>query len=198
MSRRLVAYEWMSLDGVVQAPGTADEDPSGGFAHGGWHLRWFDDASQQWVVDGLNRAGAFLFGRLTYERFAAHWPHVSGPERVIAEPLNSKPKYVASTTLAAPLAWAHSTLLDGDAVQAVAALKQEGDGEVHLIGSAHLARTLLEHDLIDELRLMIDPVLVGGGKRIWPETGLLKTFALVHSQPVSTGALLVSYSRGGR
>jgi dihydrofolate reductase len=195
MSRRLIAYEWMSLDGVVQAPGAPDEDPSGGFTHGGWHLRYFDDASRQWVLDGLNAASGFLFGRLTYERFAAHWPHASGPERVVAEPLNSKPKYVASQTLSGPLGWAHSTLLGGDAVSSVAALKQEDGGELHLIGSAALARTLLAHDLIDELRLMVDPVVLGGGKRIWPENGQLTSFALVGSQPVSTGALLLTYAR---
>jgi dihydrofolate reductase len=195
MSRKLIAYEWMSLDGVVQAPGAPDEDPSGGFTHGGWHLRYFDDASRQWVLDGLNAASGFLFGRLTYDRFAAHWPHASGPEQVVAEPLNSKPKYVASRTLSGSLTWAHSTLLAGDAVSSVAALKQENGGELHLIGSAALARTLLAHDLIDELRLMVDPVVLGGGKRIWPENGQLRSFALVGSQPVSTGALLLTYAR---
>ncbi|MEV0156072.1 dihydrofolate reductase family protein [Micromonospora sp. NPDC050686] len=118
---KLVVVEWMSLDGVVQVPGAPDEDRSGGFAHGGWHLRWFDDTSRQWVVDQLNAASAFLFGRMTYDRFAALWPHVTGPERVVADPLNNKPKYVVSTTLTEPMSWAHSTLLDGDAEKAVPA-----------------------------------------------------------------------------
>ncbi|SCL20487.1 Dihydrofolate reductase [Micromonospora rhizosphaerae] len=192
---KLVVVEWMSLDGVVQAPGAPDEDRSGGFAHGGWHLRWFDETSRQWVVDGLTAASAFLFGRLTYERFAAHWPHVTGPERVVADPLNSKPKYVASTTLASPLAWAHSSLLAGDAAKAVAELKESGEGELHLIGSARLGRTLLEHDLVDELRLMVDPVLLGGGKRIWPANGGLAAFRLISNEPTSTGALLLTYAR---
>ncbi|SCG39669.1 dihydrofolate reductase family protein [Micromonospora inositola] len=192
---KLVVVEWMSMDGVVQAPGAPDEDPSGGFAHGGWHLRWFDDTSRQWVVDGLECASGFLFGRLTYERFAAHWPHVTGPEKVVADPLNNKPKYVVSATLASPLAWEHSSLLTGDVAEAVAEVKESGEGELHLIGSARLAQTLLEHDLVDELRLMIDPVLLGGGKRIFADDGQLRTLRLVGSRPTSTGALLATYAR---
>ena|SRR5690606_35654597 len=97
--RKVIVTEWLSLDGVAQAPGTPDEDTSGGFRHGGWHLPYFDDISRKWVVDNLTGAGGFLFGRRTYEAFAAYWPHAGGEERVIADPLNSKPKYVASTTL---------------------------------------------------------------------------------------------------
>ncbi len=194
MSRHVIAYEWMSLDGVVQAPGAPDEDLDGGFAHGGWHLRYFDDVSRQWVVDGLNRASAFLFGRRTYERFAAAWPHVTGPETVIAEPLNRKPKYLASRTLTNPT-WANTEVLDGDAVKAVAALAETDGGEIHLIGSAELARTLLAHDLIDELHLMVDPVLVGGGKRLFPDDGTLRSFTLTRSETTSTGAMLLTYVR---
>lgn len=194
MSRRVIAYEWMSLDGVVQAPGASDEDLDGGFAHGGWHLRYFDDVSRQWVVDGLNRASAFLLGRRTYERFAAVWPHVTGPETVVAEPLNRKPKYVASRTLTNPT-WANTEVLDGDAVKAVAALAETDGGEIHVIGSAELARTLLAHDLIDELHLMVDPVLVGGGKRLFPDDGTLRSFALTSSETTSTGAMLLTYVR---
>jgi dihydrofolate reductase len=194
MSRKVIAYEWMSLDGVVQAPGTPDEDRSGGFAHGGWHLRYFDPGSQEWVVDGLNRAGGFLLGRVTYENFAGHWPNASEEEQVIAKPLGSKPKYVASTTLAAPLEWQNSILLDGDVVKAVAALKEEDGGDLHLIGSTKLAQTLIAHDLIDEYQFMIDPVVLGGGKRLFPEDGRLRPLHLVRSQPTTTGALLVTYA----
>ena len=112
--RKVVVNEFMSLDGVVQAPGAADEDTSGGFEHGGWHLRYFDDLSQQRVVEGIVEAGGFLLGRRTYEIFAAHWPNASEEEQVIAEPLNTKPKYVASTTLSDPLEWQNSTVLQGD------------------------------------------------------------------------------------
>jgi dihydrofolate reductase len=194
MTRKVIAYEWMSLDGVVQAPGTADEDRSGGFAHGGWHLRYFDPGSQQWVVDGLARAGGFLLGRVTYENFAGHWPNASEEEQVVAEPLNSKPKYVASTTLAAPLTWQNSSLLAGDVVKAVAALKEEDGGDLHLIGSTRLAQTLMAHDLIDEFQLMIDPVVLGGGKRLFPDDGQLRPLQLVHSQPTTTGAILATYA----
>jgi dihydrofolate reductase len=195
MSRKVIADEWMSLDGVVQAPGTPDEDRSGGFAHGGWHLRYFDPVSQEWVVDGLNRAGGFLLGRITYENFAGHWPTASEEERAISEPLNSKPKYVASTTLAEPLPWQNSILLDGDVVKAVAALKEEDGGDLHLIGSTRLAQTLIAHDLIDEFRFMVDPVVLGGGKRLFADDGALRRLRLVRSQPTTTGALLVGYAR---
>jgi dihydrofolate reductase len=192
--RTLIAEEWMSLDGVAQAPGAADEDTSGGFAHGGWHLRYFDAGSHQWVLDGLTRAEAFLFGRRTYETFASHWPRASAEEQAVARPLNDKPKYVASTTLAGPLGWRNSTLLTGDAVDAVRALKRAGDGELHLIGSTRLAQTLIAHDLVDELRLMVDPVLLGGGKRIFPDGCVLRPLRLVDSRPTSTGALLLRYA----
>jgi dihydrofolate reductase len=195
MSRRVVAYEWMSLDGVVQAPGAPAEDRDGGFEHGGWHLRYFDDASRQWVLDGLNRASAFLLGRRTYENFASTWPNVTGPESVVAEPLNTKPKYVASRTLTDPR-WAHTSVLPGDAVKAVAELRATDGGEIHLIGSAELARTLLAHDLIDELHLMVDPVLLGTGKRLFPSDAVLRELTLTSSRPVSTGALLLAYARG--
>jgi dihydrofolate reductase len=112
----------MSLDGVVQSPSGPREDPSGGFAHGGWHPRCFDDLSRGWLVDGLAGAGGFLFGRRTYEIFAGYWPHVGAEEQVLAEPLNTRPKYVASTTLSRPLEWANATLLEGDVAAAVAAL----------------------------------------------------------------------------
>jgi dihydrofolate reductase len=194
MTRKVIAYEWMSLDGVVQAPGTPDEDRSGGFAHGGWHLRYFDPGSQEWVVDGLNRAGGFLFGRVTYENFAGHWPNASEEEQVIAVPLGAKPKYVASTTLAEPLAWQNSTLLGGDVVKAVTALKEEDGGHLHLIGSTKLAQTLIAHDLIDEFQFMIDPVVLGGGKRLFPDDGQLRPLRLVRSQPTTTGAILATYA----
>jgi dihydrofolate reductase len=192
---RLIVNEWMSLDGVVQAPIGADEDPSGGFAHGGWHARYFDEAAQQWALEYLTSATAFLFGRRTYDVFAAHWPAAGPDEQPVAEPLNTKPKYVASTTLTEPLSWDNSTLLTGDAVAAVAALKRQDDGELHVIGSADLVHTLLGHDLVDELRLMIDPVLVGSGKRIFPDASTLRPFTLAASTATSTGALLTTYRR---
>src|SRR5512133_2134438 len=178
--RNVIVNEFMSLDGVAQAPGGADEDPSGGFAHGGWHMQYMEDESaQKWALASIVEAGGFLLGRRTYEIFAADWPNAPEQEQVIAEPLNRKPKYVASTTLAGPLEWQNSTLLEGELAAAVAALKQADGGDLHVIGSTQLVQTLIEHDLVDELRLMIDPLVLGGGKRVFPDDGLRRQFRLV-------------------
>jgi dihydrofolate reductase len=192
--RKVIVNEFMSLDGVMQAPGGADEDPSGGFAHGGWHMRYMEEElPMQWVLGGIVEAGGFLLGRHTYEIFAAYWPNAPEEEQVVAEPLNTKPKYVASTTLSEPLEWQNSTLLQGDVTQAVAALKQEEGGDVHVIGSTQLVHTLIEHDLLDELRLMIDPVVLGGGKRIFRDDGALRQFRLADGKVAGNGAILTTY-----
>jgi dihydrofolate reductase len=193
--RKVIVDEFMSLDGVVQAPGGAEEDPSGGFGHGGWHMRYMEDEpTQQWVLQGIVEAGGFLLGRRTYEIFAAYWPNAPDEEQVIAEPLNSKPKHVASRTLTEPLEWQNSTLLEGEVAAAVPALKREDGGDLHVIGSAELVRTLIEHELVDELRLMLDPVLLGGGKRIFRDDGLLRPLRLVDGQVTSSGAILATYA----
>ena len=193
--RKVIVNEFMSLDGVAQAPGGADEDPSGGFAHGGWHMQYMgDELGRRWVLESIVGAGGFLLGRRTYEIFAAYWPNASGDEQVIAEPLNTKPKHVVSTTLTEPLEWQNSTLVEGDVAAAVAALKQADAGDLHVIGSTELVRTLIEHDLVDELRLMIDPVLLGGGKRIFRDDGLLRELRLVDSQVTGTGVILARYA----
>jgi dihydrofolate reductase len=193
--RKIIAHEWMSLDGVVQAPSYADEYPAGGFAHGGWHTPYFDDLSQKWIVSSISAAGAFLFGRQTYEIFAAHWLHAADAERPLAEPLNTRPKYVASTTLTEPLGWANSILLHGDVPSELRALKHRDGPDLHLIGSAQLARTLLTHDLIDEMRLMIDPLVLGAGKRFFPGSGTPRQLRLSDSQVTTTGAILATYTR---
>ncbi|HEU4451013.1 MAG TPA: dihydrofolate reductase family protein [Gaiellaceae bacterium] len=193
--RRVIVNEFMSLDGVAQAPGGADEDPSGGFAHGGWHMQYMEDElAQRWVLESILEAGGFLLGRRTYEIFAAYWPNAPEEEQVIAEPLNGKPKYVASTTLAEPLEWQNSTLVEGDVAAAVRALKQDDAGDLHVIGSTELVATLIEHDLVDELRLMIDPLVLGGGKRIFRDDGLLRQLRLVDGQLTDTGAILATYA----
>ena len=193
--RKVIANEFLSLDGVAQAPGGADEDPSGGFAHGGWHMRYMEDElAQQWVLRSIREAGGFLLGRRTYEIFAAYWPNASEEEQVIAEPLNTKPKYVASTTLTAPLEWQNSTLVDGEVAAAVASLKQQDSGDLHVIGSTELMQTLIEHDLVDEFRLMIDPVVLGGGKRIFRDSGSIKSLRLIDGQVTSMGAILATYA----
>ena len=192
--RKLIADEWLTLDGVIQAHGQADEDTTGGFQHGGWHVGYFDDLAQRWVVDSVVNAGGFVLGRRTYEIFAAHWPNASEEEQVLAEPLNIKPKYVASRTLTEPLAWQHSTVLQGDVAQAVAALKQEDGEDLHLIGSSELVQTLVEHDLVDEFRVMIDPVVVGGGKRLFRDDGVRRALRLVDSRVTSTGVIIATYA----
>jgi dihydrofolate reductase len=192
--RKVVVNEWMTLDGVVQAPGSADEDTSGGFSHGGWHMSYFDDLSRNWVVEGYGGAGGFLLGRRTYELLASYWPHASEEEQVIAEPLNSLPKYVASTTLEDPLEWEHSTVLRGDVAEAVSALKKEDGGDLHVIGSPAFVQTLIEHDLVEEFRVMIDPLVVGGGKRLFRDGGTLRPLRLVESQVTTTGAIIATYA----
>jgi dihydrofolate reductase len=192
--RKVIVQVWMTLDGVVQAPGAADENPTGGFRHGGWSLRYFDEAAMKWAVDNVAGAGGFLLGRGTYEVFAAHWPNASEEEQPLAEPLNTRPKYVASTTLTEPLPWRNSTLVKGDVAEAVAALKRQDGDHLLVIGSPGLVQTLAAHDLVDEFRVMIDPLVVGGGKRLFPDDGALRPLRLLDSQVTSSGAILATYA----
>jgi len=195
---KVIACEFMSLDGVVQAPAYPDEDPTGGFQHGGWHVRCLDTASMKWIVENVSTAGGFLLGRRTYDTFAAHWPNASVEEQPLARPLNALPKHVASRTRKAPLAWHNSTWLESDVPAAVARLKHEANGNLVAIGSTELLHTLMAHDLVDELRLMIDPVILGGGKRFFLDDGRLMSLRLVASEVTSTGAILATYARDAR
>jgi dihydrofolate reductase len=192
--RKIIVHEWMTLDGVVQAPGEPDEDKTGGFEHGGWHMPYFDDLSRGWVVENLNAAGGFLLGRRTYESLAGHWPNAPEEEQILAQPLNTKPKYVASTTLTEAVAWQNSTVLQGDLAKNVIALKEETGGDLYVLGSTELVQTLIEHDLVDEFRIMLDPLLVGGGKRIFRDDGARRPLRLLDSQVTSTGAILATYA----
>lgn len=192
--RKVIVSEWMTLNGVVQSPSGPGEDPSGGFEHGGWHMPFADETFMKWVVGTVTSAGAYLFGRRTYEIFAAHWPNASAEEQVLAVPLGTRPKYLASATLTEPLGWQNSTLLQGDVAQAVAALKREEGGDLLVVGSTELVRTLIEHDLVDEFRLIIDPVIVGGGKRLFDDDGALRRLRLVDSQVTGTGAIIATYA----
>jgi dihydrofolate reductase len=193
--RKVVACEWMTLDGVVQAPAYANEDTSNGFTHGGWHVRYFDERSMKWVIENVSQAGGFLLGRGTYEMFAGHWPNASEEEQPLARPLNALPKYVASRTLEEPLVWQNSKLLKDDLVAAVTALKREEGNDLLAIGSPMLVQTLFANDLIDEFRLMIDPVILGGGKRFFRDDGVCRRLSLVASETISTGAILATYAR---
>ena len=149
----------------------------------------------KWVVDTVSSAGGFLFGRRTYEVFAAHWPQASPEEQVLAQPLNTRPKYVASRTLKAPLAWQGSTLLDDPVAESVARLRGQDGQDLVVVGSPQLAAALLAHDLVDELRLMIDPVILGGGKRVFGDDRACWRLALASSEATPTGAILATYLR---
>lgn len=193
--RRIVVNEFLSLDGVAQAPGGPEEDTDDGFAHGGWHMPFIDDVAGRWITRSYEEVGGFLLGRRTYEIFAAYWPNAPEEEGDIAQKLNTLPKYVVSRTLREPLDWQNSVLLEGEVAEAVAALR-EGEGkDLHVIGSTVLVRTLVKHDLVDEYRLMIDPLILGGGKRILPEDGRFRRLHLVDSEVSGTGAFLVRYRR---
>ncbi|MFA5941349.1 MAG: dihydrofolate reductase family protein [Sinimarinibacterium sp.] len=194
--RKLVVGTFLSLDGVVQAPGGPDEDRDGGFAHGGWLVPYFDETFLQIMTEWTLRAGAFLLGRRTYEIFAGSWPKSTDPADEIAAALNGRPKFVASRTLKA-LGWNNSHLLEGDVVTAVRALKARDGGELQVHGSGGLLQTLLRHDLIDTLRLWHFPVVLGDGKRLFNDGAMATSFRLVEQQRIATGAVLHVYERVG-
>ncbi len=179
---------------MAQAPGEKNEDATGGFRYGGWHMDYVDETFQKWMLTNLNEAGGFVFGRRTYEAFAGHWPNAATEEQPIAEQLNKTVKCVASHTLREPLEWENSILLHRDGADAVAALKGEDGGDLHVIGSTNLVQTLNENDLVDEYRFIIDPILVGGGKRIFRDDGALRRLRLVDSEVTSKGSLIARYA----
>jgi dihydrofolate reductase len=189
--RTLAVNSFISLDGVMQSPGGPDEDPSGGFAYGGWGVPHFDDQ----MMEEIGRSGPYelLLGRGTYEIFAAHWPHDEGP---IADQLNSTRKHVASTTLK-KVEWSNSTLIEGDVATYVAALKEEDGPEIQVHGSPGLIQTLLENDLIDEYRLWIMPAVIGTGKRFFGEGTVPGAMKLVDSRVTNTGVIVTTYKRQG-
>jgi dihydrofolate reductase len=193
--RKLVVGTFLTVDGVMQAPGGPDEDREGGFEHGGWSFTYWDDPMGQQIVDATLRAGALLLGRKTYEIFAAHWPHVGGDDPVAAK-LNSVPKYVASRTLD-EAAWNNSTLIQGDVAEAVRRLKQEPGGEIQVTGSGNLIQTLMEQDLVDEYRLWIFPVVVGDGKRLFAGGSLPGALKLTDTTVSTTGVAIHTYERAG-
>ncbi len=192
--RKLIVNDWMTLDGVYQGPSGPDEDADSGFEHGGWAAPYFDDIAMAWLIDNVSGAGGFLLGRRTYEIFAAHWPNAPEEQQVLAEPMNRLPKYVASTTLTEPLEWQNSSLLQGDTAEAVRELKNQDGADLRVIGSAQLVSTLIQHELVDEFHLMIDPVIVGGGKRLFRDDRMLRTLRLVDNKVTSTGAIIATYA----
>ena len=191
---RIVVSEFMSLDGVVQAPGGAEEDPDGGFAHGGWSMPYFDPEVMGGAIgEKMTTVEALLFGRRTWQVMAAAWPERAGDP--FADQMNASKKYVASRTLTpSDLTWNNSTLLSPqEAVADIAALRSRDGGDLSLMGSASLAKTLLAEGLVDELNLMIEPILLGGGKRIFPEDGTARPMQLVNSVTTGTGVQICTY-----
>jgi dihydrofolate reductase len=191
--RRIIVSEFLTLDGVMQAPGSPDEDTSGGFDQGGWQRDYFDDALGKAIMDLLGVTGGFLLGRRTYEIFAAHWPHQPA-EDPLAGTFNDLPKYVVSTTLEEPLAWQNSTLIKGDAADGVAQLKAEEGRDIQVIGSGTLVATLARHDLVDEYRLMIHPLVMGKGKRLFRDQAASARLRLVDSQVTTKGVVILTYA----
>ena len=191
---RLIADLFLTLDGVAQAPGSPNEDTEGGFRHGGWHHDHADEAVRAEVLRNTREADAYLFGRRTFEIFAAFWPRAGGDLAALAEPLNTRPKYVVTSTLTAPLAWAGAEPLAGEPADSVSALLARRAGDVHLVGSPQLTAALLARDLVDEVRLVIDPVLVGGGKRAFPLDGGLRRLRMTSSEVTRSGAVIARYA----
>jgi len=191
---RVVVSEFMSLDGVVQAPGGAEEDTSGGFAHGGWSMPYFDPEVMGAVIgEGMSAAEALLFGRRTWQVMATAWPERAGDP--FADQMNAIKKYVVSRTLTQDdMMWNNSTLLSADgAVADIAALRREVGGDLVTWGSVSLVSALLAAGLVDELNLMIEPIVLGGGKRIFPEDGIARPMQLVKSVTASTGVQVCTY-----
>ena len=194
--RKLVVGSFLTLDGVMQAPGGPNEDREGGFVHGGWLVPYFDEKFVEIMTEWSKRAGAFLLGRKTYEMFAASWPTSTDPGDEIATALNTRPKFVASRTLD-KVTWNNSHLLKGDVAEEVVKLKVQEGGEIQVHGSSNLLQTLLKHNLIDTFRIWQFPVVVGTGKRLFGEGTIPGSFRLVDTQQTATGAVLHVYERAG-
>jgi dihydrofolate reductase len=196
---RVVVSDFISLDGVVQAPGGPEEDTDVGFRHGGWSMPYFDPDTMGPAVDEIMAATeALLFGRRTWQGMAAAWPERAGDP--FADRMNEIPKYVASRTLKQhDLSWPGSTLLPaGDAIGAIRQLRGRDGGALQVMGSAALAGQLVTHGLVDEYRLMIEPILLGGGKRLFPDDGVARALQLVSATTTATGVLICTYRPADR
>ena len=191
--RKLAVNTFLTLDGVMQAPGGPEEDTSGGFTHGGWSVNYWDDRMGQVMGEFMGKPFDLLLGRRTYEIFAAYWPHVTDGS---GDSLNSAKKYVASRTLKT-VDWNNSTLITGDVPEYVAGLKDQAGPEIQVHGSGNLLQTLMKHDLIDEFQLLIFPILLGTGKRLFSEGTIPAGLKLVDTQSVSTGVVIARYERAG-
>ena len=192
--RKLIVSTFMTLDGVMQAPGGPGEDDSGGFAHGGWSVNYWDDQMGQVMGAAMSTPFALVLGRKTYDIFAAHWPNATDDPG--AKPLNDATKYVASRSNPA-LEWNNSVLIEGDAAEGIAALKKEDGPELQVHGSGNLIQTLLRHNLVDQYRLWIFPLVIGSGKRLFSEGTIPAGLKLVDHTISTTGVMIATYEPAG-
>ena len=189
--RRLVVNVNLSLDGVMQAPGRPEEDTRGGFTHGGWATPYFDPVMAQVASEGMAKGADLLFGRRTYQDFYSVWPNRG--DNMFTDVLNNSQKYVASRTLSEPLPWMNSTLLKGDAAETVAALKEQPGKDLLILGSGVLVQSLMRCNLIDEYALSIHPLILGSGRRLFPDDSPFGALRLVDSRTTSTGVIIATY-----
>ncbi|MFH9612702.1 dihydrofolate reductase family protein [Streptomyces pratensis] len=195
---KLTLTTFVSLDGVMQAPGGPEEDKTGGFEYGGWLVPFADEGMGTFMDEVFDRAGAFLLGRRTYDIFSAYWPEVTDPQDLIASRLNTLPKHVVSTTLTDP-AWENTTVVRGDVPAEVARLKERtAEGELQIHGSGTLAQSLMAHDLIDEVNLLVHPVRLGSGRRLFPDGGRPTAFELLGARTTGSGIVINTYRPAGR
>jgi dihydrofolate reductase len=194
---QLTSTMFLSVDGVYQGPGGPTEDTSDGFDRGGWVVPHFDDPTGQFMVEVFGQVDAFLLGRRTYDIFAAAWPKATDPNDPVASSLNTLPKYVASSTLKDPH-WANTTVLEGDLLSAVRELKERDGRELQVHGSGRLLRFLLENELVDRLNLLVFPVIVGAGRRLFPDEGIATGLALDESRTTPSGVTISVYRPTGR
>ncbi len=188
---KVVVVNHLTLDGVMQAPGRPDEDLRGGFAHGGWAVPDNDAVMGNVMGEGMAQGGALLLGRRTYEDFYAVWPNRT--DNPFTAVLNNTQKYVASTTLEEPLAWSNSTLLKGDAAEAVARLKEQPGKDLVVLGSGELVQSLMRRNLVDEYVLLIHPLVLGSGRRLFPDGGAFTALRLVDTKTTTTGVVIATY-----
>lgn len=189
--RKLRVMEFLSLDGVMQAPGDPNEDTEGGFEHGGWALPYHDDVLAGKVAEGMAETDAYLFGRKTYEKFAAYWP-TARKEIPFTDPLNKTRKYVASATLQ-DVQWQNSSLIKRDLAAKVSELKQQPGKNIAVLGSGQLVQTLMQEDLVDEYFLTVYPILLGRGKRLFRDADQMTRLRLVESKTTSSGGVMLTY-----
>jgi dihydrofolate reductase len=194
---KIVTFTHVTLDGVMQAPGRPDEDTRGGFGFGGWEVRYGDEVMASVAAQGMATGSALLFGRRTYEDFYGFWPNQPQPNS-FTDVLNRSRKYVASRTLGEPLPWENSTLLKGDAGESVAELKESSEEDLVVLGSGDLIETLMHNDLIDEYTVLIHPLVLGTGRRLFADGGPRATMQLVDSKITTTGVIIAVYRPDSR